>query len=336
MLAVADGPYGGRQDLVLVRANGESFVAHTFGPERVDAGSFIFISGIEVRMAGPYLVAERSTDGTVILDPEGQLVLSTPDLEAARLYLEARGLRIESDEPPLRVEPGDPPTVVIEDAGGSRRLPLPDYRGEPYVNLEAVRGDWAVVSSYPADRTWRVQLSTGIIEPITKAVRHGLRQFGFEPSDRLYFTLDDQGGFLAPLTDGLTAGLYRSQDGAHDWVRLGRAAREIGAISGYGQQGTYLIVGSAGPDVTWPPLPPDQEPVLQGPFTQVERPSIGASYGIPDAAVALSTDGLCAAYLDPNGGAPRLTVLNLETGQRSNPSPSVRAGENLRFIPVRP
>lgn len=336
VLAVADGPYGGKQDLVLVRANGESFVAHTFGPERTDPSTYIFISGIEVKMAGERLVADRATDGTVVLDRYGRVELAAPDLATARAFLEAKALTLESDEPPLVVEPGDPPTVVLQGPGRDqeRRVPLPDYRGEPFVNVEAVRGDWATLSSYPADRTWRVQISTGVIEPIEKAVPSGLRQFGFGPDPRLFFTLDDQGGFLASLSDGIVAGIHRSANGADGWTPIGRGAREIGSIHGHGQQGTYLISGSAGPDVDWPPLPAGHEEVVSGPFTQLARPSLSANYLLPTSVVALSDDGLCAAYLEPpSDGPPRLVVLDVATGRRSAPEPPVRASEHLRFIP---
>lgn len=336
VLAVADGPYGGKQDLVLVRANGESFVAHTFGAERTEPSTHIFISGIEVKMAGELLVADRATDGTVILDRYGRVELAAPDLATAQAFLEAKGLTLKSDEPPLLVEPGNPPTVVLRGPGRDqeRRLPLPDYRGEPFVNVEAFRGDWATLSSYPADRTWRVHVSTGIIEPIEKALPSALRQFGFGPDPRLYFTLDDQGGFLASLSDGVVAGIHRSANGAEGWAPIGRGAREIGSIHAYGQQGTYLISGSAGPDVEWPPLPAGHEEVVNGPFTQLARPALPVSYLLPTSAVALSDDGLCAAYLgQPSDGPPQLVVLDVATGRRSAPEPSVRANEHLRFIP---
>ena len=57
VLAVADGPFGGKQDLVLVRADGASFVAHSFGADRVTEDRYIYISGIEISVHGDHLLA---------------------------------------------------------------------------------------------------------------------------------------------------------------------------------------------------------------------------------------------------------------------------------------
>ena len=259
-----------------------------------------------------------------------------PDLAAAKTFLQSQGVELESDEEPVMIEPGEPPTVVIRQ---TLRTPLPDYRGEPYVNVEAVRGEWALLSSYSADRTWRVRLRTGEVTSIEKAIPANLRQFGFQQDgrNRLYFAFDDEGGFLASLRDDFGGGSYRSADVAHQWTRIGSAAREIDSIYGHGEHGTYVISAFAtGPTTTWVEPPEDHEPMISGAFARLDRPSIGKSYDVPTNGTALSANGLCAAFLERAEDCPTLTMLNLETGPRPSPEPRVKAGENLRWVALSP
>jgi hypothetical protein len=200
------------------------------------------------------------------------------------------------------------------------RILLPEYRGEPHVRVESVRGDWALLSSYDADRSWRVNLNTGDIVPMSKSTPPGLQQFGAYQvaGPRLYFTLDDDGGFLATLRDPYAGGVYHSPDGVSGWSRVGSAARDVKNVAAGAQgNGTYVIAGyTTGPDTgPWSAPPADYGPVVTGAFDELVRPSIGKSYQVPHGAVSLSTDGRCAAYFGASSDAVRrVSILNVESG----------------------
>lgn len=339
VLAARVGPYGGKQDLKLVRADGTTFTAHSFGEQRAELRSYIYIGNVEVTLRGEHLVASRGSDGAIVLDRSGNVELVAADADAADAFLRTQGVVVDAGDPPVSVEMGARPVVVVRKGGLVTRTLLPDYHGEPYVNVEAIRGDWALLSSYEADRSWRVDLRSGEVSPIEKAIPPGLQQFGFWPAGkpRLYFTLEDDGGFLASLRGPYSGGIYHSPDGTRGWTRIGSAARQVAAVFAGGRSGTYAIMGvTTGPEADWPEPPAGLGPVVSGAFVEIVRPAAGRSYSMPTDGIALSDDGLCAAYVDrpDNTGPKRLVVLNVESGIQALPDLRVDGDLSLQWIPI--
>jgi hypothetical protein len=322
VLAATTGPYGGKQELYFVRANGETILARTFGGERAETRSYIYIGNVEINRRGDYLLATRGADGASVFDLAGNRLLDAATIAAATTFLESRGVAIEEETPRITVETtGDGvPVAVIRRPQEPLRVSVPDYRGEPYVRVESVRGDWALLSSYDADRTWRVNLATGDIAAMSKATPPGFQQFGAYQvaGPRLYFTLDDDGGFLATLRDPYAGGVYHSPDGVTGWSRIGSAARDVKNVAAGAQaKGTYVIAAyTTGPDTApWSVAPADYGPVVSGAFDELVRPSSGKSYHVPRGAVSVSSDGRCAAYVGASSdGVEKVSILDVESG----------------------
>lgn len=344
VLAATVGPYGGKQEVYVVRADGSLVLARTFGAARTESQGYTYIEDAKIERRGAYLLASRGTDGASVLDLAGTSLLDAATIDEAKAFLLSRGVDVEKEAPQISVEsPAGTPMAVIRRGTARTEVPLPDYRGEPNVEVESVRGDWALLSSYTADRSWRVDLKTAAITPMSKATPAGLQQFGAYQvaGPRLYFTLDDDGGFLATLRDPYAGAVYHSPDGVTAWTRIGSAARDVKNVVAGAQNGTYVVAGiTAGPDTApWSAAPADYGPVVSGDFVEVVRPSTGKRYAVPHAAVTVSRDGRCAAYVDvAKDGARRTTILDVESGALTVPQLPIDATSagpdvTLRWIP---
>lgn len=346
VLAATVGPYGGKQEVYFVRANGTVVLGRTFGAERAESRGYIYIGDAKVTRHGEHLVATRDSDGASVFDLAGNSFFEGATAESATAFLLSRGVAVADDAPRITVETDadGTPVAVLRRPQEPIRVRLPDYRGEPYVRVESVRGDWALVGSYDADRSWRVNLKTADIAPMSKATPPGFQQFGAYQvaGARLYFTLDDDGGFLATLRDPYAGSVYHSPDGATGWTRIGSAARDVRNVApGAQESGTYVIAGytTGAETAPWAEPPAGYGPIVSGAFDELVRPSIGKRYTIPHGAISLTKNGRCAAWVGVStNGVRKVSILDVGSGVLASPDVpvadlSTAAGVTLQWLP---
>ncbi len=378
VLAGVTGEYGCVQQLRFVHADGTLSIAGSLGEKRAHPASCIYISDIEVSADGDYILAERLTDGAMLFDRSGVLLVQTESLETMRPVLLARKLwglldvangyqvlgkpirgrvpveHYDSGSGHFRgwmnavdlsvtaISPsvplgsaevtfvGDSFGAVVQANGSAQWLkmtpdettlnPVPDYRGETYVNVKDRRDDWVVIGSYEANRSWRVRTSIGAVELLAPAVPASMTQFRYAastPGSRLYLDLDDDGGFVDTFRNAYAAGMFHSPDGVRDWTLIGREVTGLQTLYGRGARGTYVVtsstqVSSGEPIASWAAAPVSVPAPLTGSITQVVRPSTGVSVQLPaTAGVMVSQRGVCVSHFTGNAD---VAVTDMNTG----------------------
>lgn len=227
---------------------------------------------------------------------------------------------------------GGATVVVAERPGDVLRATLPDGVLAPNLFIDGSQGRFTSLrwrGDAGADRMWRFDTTTGELDELSLAAPPGLRPFQFAAPQ-----LDDQGALLQALRDDYRGAIYRSTDGGRSYSPLGLTVADVLALGANARSGTYVIAGSDdvyGGETMWAAAPPGETPDLDGRSLQLSRAG-GPSYQLPvvgEQAVALSSDGGCAAWwqsdtyappalraLDVQSGA-RATVMTAPTGSRS-------------------
>ncbi|MFO0722531.1 MAG: hypothetical protein U1E65_02030 [Myxococcota bacterium] len=318
VMSIVSGPYGGKQDLMVVHADGTRSFIRSFGPERSGEADEIYIMNAEASVEQGFLVVERAQDGAVILDRDGEVVLDTMDATDVDLFFDAHGTP-RSREPAVKVSDEVEPQLRFRDG---TVMALPDYHGEPNPQIWAVRGDFAMIFSYVPNRVWRVNLRSHEVLSIRPRAPEGLQPFSPFASDRerVLLNLDDRGEFWASLRDRYAAAVYHSPDGTSGWTRVGAAAQRVDGVYSVSQAGTYFVSASphgSTPEQTWETPPADYGPVMQGGFAAIERPEQGLHYAIESDAL-LDDRGECAVInAAPGEDVYTLRVLEIESGRIS-------------------
>jgi hypothetical protein len=204
-----------------------------------------------------------------------------------------------------------------------------DARGEVVRLLpppSAARRAWSIVDE--GDVVVRTNPVTGEAERIVLTLPAGMRPLG--PS-----SVDQEGALARVLRDDAVGSAYLSHDGT-SWTPLGRTLGEVetGDVQDVG--GTYLVTARGTnsffvPTQTWAAAPDGGAPELRGDSVQLLRPSTGlAALAAAHLFIGLTSDGLCAAYVETGGSGERFVIHDLARDVRT-PVLGVHAGGVVAF-----
>ena len=96
-------------------------LAESFGGERTDAQQYIYIGNVEIARQGDFLLASRGSDGAVVFDLAGGVVLGRTDVDRAKSYLRNQGL---VPDPPLAQIGTNQPITLSADLNNVGNVPL--------------------------------------------------------------------------------------------------------------------------------------------------------------------------------------------------------------------
>jgi hypothetical protein len=151
------------------------------------------------------------------------------------------------------------------------------------------------------DAVVRTNLVTGESDRIVFTYPNGLRPLG-------PYSLDHEGSFARVLRDDTIASAYLSRDGTA-WTPLGKTLTDVEEGNVRDVAGTYVIsvqgtTSFFNPKQVWSPVPDGGTTgELRWDSVQVLRPSAGlASRAMPDLWIGMTSDGLCAAYIEQASG----------------------------------
>jgi hypothetical protein len=197
-------------------------------------------------------------------------------------------------------------------------LPPPPPTAEP---------TWSVVDD-GSDAAVRTNLVTGETERIVFAFPAGMRPLGG-------YSVDHEGSFARVLRNDYLASAYLSHDGT-SWNPLGKTLGDVEQASVQDVSGTYLVTvqGTNSFFTTtqkWSAAPDGGTPAeLRGDSLQLLRPSTGLS-ALAHALIGLTSDGLCAAYVEAAQG--RFVLHDLARDVRT-PIVGAHAGGPVSFTMI--
>jgi hypothetical protein len=188
---------------------------------------------------------------------------------------------------------------------------------------------WSVVDD--GDAVVRTNLVTGETERIVLALPAGMRPLG-------PYSLDHEGSFARVLRDDTVGSAYLSHDGM-SWSPLGRTLGEVEQAGVQDVNGTYLVTAQGtnsffSPTQTWTAAPDGGAPELRGDSVQLLRPSTGlTALALPHFYIGLTSDGLCAAYVETGPTSDRFVLHDLARDVRT-PILGVHAGGVVAFTMI--